>query len=167
MNPDPKQHPRRSVPWWAHGARAGNWLVLLALLSWLAVAGARPKQTQPQTHTPPPDGEWTANAVFTETRAVTDSGLGAVQGVAVGDGKVYAYGDVVSAKPRVGVIREYDLELTATGRRLAPARWQAAHPPSHRSDLGSPLRNIPRRHRPQEGCDLSPRLESRLARWKP
>ena len=32
------------------------------------------------------------------------------------DGKVYAYGDVFSAKPRVGVIREYDLDMKPTGR---------------------------------------------------
>ena len=93
-------------------ARVGNWLALLALLAWLGVAGAQPKPA----HTPPPDGEWTANAVLTQSRAVTDLGLGAVQGVVVRDGKIYAYGDVVSAKPRVGVIREYNLELNPTGR---------------------------------------------------
>jgi hypothetical protein len=97
---------------WRHGARAGNWLVVLALLVWLGFAGAKRNQAP----APPPDGEWTANAVLTETRAITDEGLGAVQGVVVRDGKVYAYGDVFSAKPRVGVIREYDLDLKPTGR---------------------------------------------------
>ena len=87
-----------------------SWLVLLGLLVWLGFAGAKRNQT------PPPDAEWTANAELTESRAITDPGLGAVQGVVVRDGKVYAYGDVVSAKPRVGVIREYDLELKPTGR---------------------------------------------------
>ena len=106
----------RCAPWWARAGRAGNWLVLVALLVWLGVAGAKPTQTQSQTRTPPPDGEWTANAVVAEPRTITDSGLGAVQGVVVRDGKVYAYGDVVSAKPRVGVIREYDMDLNASGR---------------------------------------------------
>ncbi len=90
--------------------KAASWLVLLSLLVWLGFAGAKRNQT------PPPDGEWTANAEFTPSRAVTDSGLGAVQGVVVRDGKIYAYGDVFSAKPRVGVIREYDMELKPTGR---------------------------------------------------
>jgi hypothetical protein len=53
---------------------------------------------------------------LTESRAITDLGLGAVQGVAVRDGKIYAYGDLVQSRPRLGVIREYDLELKPTGR---------------------------------------------------
>ena len=64
----------------------------------------------------PLDSSWTADAAIDRTAAITDLGLGAVQGVAVRDGKIYAYGDVVFAKPRIGVIREYDLELKATGR---------------------------------------------------
>lgn len=115
MSRDETTSLERSVPWWARAGRAGNWVVLLALLVWLGIAGAKPEQT-PKTQTPPPDGEWTANAVVAEPRTITDSGLGAVQGVVVRDGKVYAYGDVVSAKPRVGVIREYDMELNASGR---------------------------------------------------
>ena len=97
-----------AAPGWVTGS------CCLALLAWLGVAGARPTQAPP--HTPPPDGEWTANAVLTQPRASPTWASGAVQGVVVRDGKVYAYGDVVSAKPRVGVIREYDLELNATGR---------------------------------------------------
>ena len=41
-----------------------------------------------------------------------------MQGVCVRDGKIYAYGDVFLANPRVGVIREYDLELKPTGRAV-------------------------------------------------
>ena len=93
------------------GARAASWLVASSLLVWLVFAGGASRQ-----HVPPPDGEWTANAVLTETRAITDLGLGAVQGVVVRDGKIYAYGDFVQGRPRVGVIREYDLELKPTGR---------------------------------------------------
>ncbi len=65
---------------------------------------------------PPPDGSWTSDSVVEVERAITDPGLGATQGVAVRDGKVYAYGDVFSANPRVGVIREYDMDLKPTGR---------------------------------------------------
>lgn len=77
---------------------------------------AHGQQAAAVVHQPPPDGTWTADATVDEARAVTDSGLGAAQGVAVRDGKVYAYGDVWSASPRVGVIREYDLALRPTGR---------------------------------------------------
>jgi hypothetical protein len=65
---------------------------------------------------PPPDATFMADAVMDVERSITDLGLGAVQGVVVRDGKVYAYGDVVQAKPRVGVIREYTRELAPTGR---------------------------------------------------
>jgi hypothetical protein len=67
-------------------------------------------------HVPPPDGTWMADAVVDQTLVVTDPMLGAGQGVAVRDGKLYAYGDVWAANPRVGVIREYRLDLTPTGR---------------------------------------------------
>jgi hypothetical protein len=95
-------------------AKVASWVVLLGLLVWLGFAGAERQQAP----SPPPDGEWTANAELTDSRAITDPGLGAVQGVAVRDGKVYAYGDLFAAKPRVGVIREYDIELKPTGRSV-------------------------------------------------
>ncbi len=66
--------------------------------------------------TPPPDATWTADAAVEIERSITDLGLGAVQGVVVRDGLVYAYGDVAQAKPRVGVIREYNKQLEPTGR---------------------------------------------------
>ncbi len=65
---------------------------------------------------PPPDATWTADAAVEVERSITDMGLGAVQGVVVRDGMVYAYGDVFNAKPRVGVIREYNKKLEPTGR---------------------------------------------------
>jgi hypothetical protein len=64
----------------------------------------------------PPDGSWTSDAFVEAERKITDLGLGAVQGVVVRDGKIYAYGDVFAAAPRVGVIREYGMDLAATGR---------------------------------------------------
>jgi hypothetical protein len=59
-----------------------------------------------------------ADAKLDVERSITDLGLGAVQGVVLRDGKVYAYGDVVQARPRVGVIREYNKRLEPTGRAL-------------------------------------------------
>jgi hypothetical protein len=65
---------------------------------------------------PPPDATWTADAALDVERSITDLGLGAVQGVVVRDGKVYAYGDLFRPEPRVGVIREYTTQLEPTGR---------------------------------------------------
>jgi hypothetical protein len=67
---------------------------------------------------PPPDAPWTANATLAEQRSITCEGLGAAQGVSLRDGKIYLYGDVWDAKPRVGVVREYTMDLKPTGRVL-------------------------------------------------
>jgi hypothetical protein len=64
----------------------------------------------------PPDATWTTNAELANAKALTMEGLGAMQGVSFHDGKVYLYGDVWDAKPRVGVIREYTLDYQPTGR---------------------------------------------------
>jgi hypothetical protein len=72
----------------------------------------------PGAHVPPPDASWSADAVVEGKTVVTLPDLGAAQGIAVRDGKVYAYGDVWSATPRVGVIREYDMDLKPTGRAV-------------------------------------------------
>jgi len=81
----------------------------------IAVAQQIPTVAEP---VPPPDGTWTADAVVEASLIVTDSTLGAGQGVLLRDGRVYAYGDVYNAKPRVGVIREYTLDLKPTGRTV-------------------------------------------------
>jgi len=57
-----------------------------------------------------------ADAALDVKQSITDVGLGAIQGVVVRDGKVYAYGDVFQAQPRIGVIREYNERLEPTGR---------------------------------------------------
>jgi hypothetical protein len=80
------------------------------LLTWSALAAPAACQQSP------PDATWEADATMDVERSITDLGLGAVQGVVVRDGKVYAFGDVFQAKPRVGVIREYTNELKPTGR---------------------------------------------------
>jgi len=79
--------------------------VLLALLSALGL----PAQT-------PPDGSWEANAILEKPLSLTVEGLGAMQGVSFRDGKVYLYGDVWDANPRVGIIREYTTDYKPTGR---------------------------------------------------
>jgi len=81
------------------------------LVAWFALIAPAAGQQQP-----PPDATWLADAALDIERSITDLGLGAVQGVVVRDGKVYAYGDVVKAEPRVGVIREYTQALEPTGR---------------------------------------------------
>jgi hypothetical protein len=80
------------------------------LVAWSALVGPAACQQ------PPPDATWEADATLDVERSITDMGLGAVQGVVVRDGRVYAFGDVFQAKPRVGVIREYTNELKPTGR---------------------------------------------------
>jgi hypothetical protein len=67
---------------------------------------------------PPPDAAWSADATLAEKRTLTCEGLGAAQGVSLRDGKIYLYGDVWDAKPRVGVVREYTMDLKPTGRVL-------------------------------------------------
>jgi hypothetical protein len=92
-------------------ARRGYaWALAAWLVAWNTLASSAPAQQ------PPPDATWEADAALDVVRSITDRGLGAVQGVVVRQGKVYAYGDVVQAEPRVGVIREYDEKLQPTGR---------------------------------------------------
>ena len=50
--------------------------------------------------------------------AVTDGSLGAVQGVVIRDGLIYAYGDYNYSGRHTGVIREYTLKLQYTGRMV-------------------------------------------------
>ena len=65
---------------------------------------------------PPPDVSWQVNAVLEKSITRTIEGLGAMQGVSFRDGKIYLYGDVWDAKPRVGVIREFTTDYKPTGR---------------------------------------------------
>ena len=99
--------------------RVSRWNKALALVLGLSFSTSMGQQLPSVAeHKAPPDGTWTADAVVDQASAVTDTGLGAGQGVAIRDGKVYAYGDVWSANPRVGVIREYDMDLKPTGRQV-------------------------------------------------
>jgi hypothetical protein len=102
----------------ANGIGAARWLVVAGLLGWAGPGPVRADQPPAIIDQDPPDGTWMADAVLDRDRSVTDESLGAAQGIVVRDGKVYAYGDVYKAKPRVGVIREYDLDLKPTGRAV-------------------------------------------------
>ena len=140
--------------------KAASWLVLLSLLVWLGFAGAKRNQT------PPPDGEWTANAEFSPIahrhRLRSRRGAGCRRSRRP---RSTPTATSFSAKPRVGVIREYDMDLKPTGRVVwLRTRRQAPDPAPDRSHLGRALRNISGRHRAQEGRDLPARLGTRLAR---
>jgi hypothetical protein len=64
----------------------------------------------------PPDASWQADADLERPTTRTADGLGAMQGVSFRGGRIYLYGDVWNARPRVGVIREYTGDFTPTGR---------------------------------------------------
>ena len=88
-------------------------LASLAVLAALAAAGRAE---------PPIDADWKANAKIVNVRVVSDPQLGAAQGVSYRQDRLYFYGDVYLAKPRVGIIREYTLDLKPTGRDIRLAR---------------------------------------------
>jgi hypothetical protein len=99
------------------GAVAWSWAFVVFVApvdAQLATSGALP--TPAKAYQPPPDGTWTADAVVDDASSLTQPGLGAAQGIVVRDNKIYAYGDVYDASPRVGVIREYNRDLSPTGR---------------------------------------------------
>ncbi|MEJ7638288.1 MAG: hypothetical protein WKF75_10010 [Singulisphaera sp.] len=129
--------------------RGAGWAVARVVAPWLLAWSALVVPAGAQG--PPPDATWTADAVVEVERSTTDVGLGAAQGVAVRDGKVYAYGDVFSAEPRVGVLREYDADLNPTGREVwlrKGGRPLILHPTGLTWDRRW---GIPRRHRRGEG----------------
>lgn len=68
------------------------------------------------------DADWKANAKIDNLRVVSDGQLGAAQGVSYRQDRLYFYGDVYAAKPRVGIIREYTLNLEPTRRDIRLAR---------------------------------------------
>jgi len=94
----------------------------LAAMAGLAALGVSlfwaGKSVPARPQTPPPDGSWLADADLDQPLKVTDPKLGAAQGVVVRDRRIYAYGDVYAASPRVGVIREYGIDLNPTGREV-------------------------------------------------
>jgi hypothetical protein len=96
--------------------RRGPARVVAAGSAWLVASCFLAFPAQAPSQQPPPDATWLADAAIEVKRSITDMGLGAVQGAVIRDGKIYAYGDVFHARPRVGVIREYSESLQPTGR---------------------------------------------------
>lgn len=64
------------------------------------------------------DREWPSNVVLENAQAFTLPKIGACQGVALLNHKLYFYGDRYDVTPRRGEIHEYTLEMKPTGRRL-------------------------------------------------
>lgn len=65
-----------------------------------------------------PDSDWKCNAILSDAEKYTVPNIGAGQGVALINNKLYFYGDKFDATPRVGVIVEYTLDMKPTGRTL-------------------------------------------------
>ncbi len=86
-------------------------LGLLAVIATLAAS--RPVIAQR-----PVDAGWTANATIDNLQIASDPLLGAAQGVSYRQDHLYFYGDVYQSKPRVGIIRQYTLNLKPTGRDI-------------------------------------------------
>ena len=84
---------------------------MFSLLPWLVLASSA-------WAADPPDKPWEVNSVVSDGRMVSGVGLGEAQGGAWMNGKLYLYGDVSRAVPRVGRIREYDGNLVPTGRAI-------------------------------------------------
>jgi hypothetical protein len=89
----------------------GTWLVLALFAG--ALAGAPAQESAPRAPAAP---AWTADAALEGAEVRSVPGLGAMQGVSLRGGKVYLYGDVWDANPRVGVVREYTADYRPTGR---------------------------------------------------
>jgi hypothetical protein len=90
-------------------ARRCCFLVLLCLAGNVSLSPDLRSQT-------PPDQSWTANADLVKVTTRTMPGLGAMQGVSFHENKVYLFGEVWDARPRVGVLREYTKDYEPTGR---------------------------------------------------
>jgi hypothetical protein len=125
-------------------------LALTALFASLALL--------PRLRSQEPDGTWTANADLEKAQRLTMDGLGAMQGVNFYDGKVYLYGDVWDANPRLGVIREYTADYKPTGRVV----WlRQADKPMLRHPMGRRLLRYM-----QQQCPPRPRFSALLCCYR-
>ena len=61
---------------------------------------------------------WKPNATLSNIQKFTVPEIGACQGVAIINNKLYFYGDRYDVVPRQGVIKEYTLDMKPTGRQL-------------------------------------------------
>ena len=62
--------------------------------------------------------KWKSNATLRNIQKFTVPEIGACQGVAIINNKLYFYGDRYDVSPRQGIIREYSLDMKPTGRQL-------------------------------------------------
>ena len=85
---------------------------------WILAVIAAHAAWRPVIAQPPVDADWMGNATIDDLHIATDSQLGDAQGVSYRQDRLYFYGDVRQAKPRVGIIREYTLDLKPTGRDI-------------------------------------------------
>jgi hypothetical protein len=92
-----------------------RWYTTWLLVTVLTVASS----PRPGCAERPLDTDWNANAVVDDVVAISDPSLGAAQGASYRDNHLYFYGDVYQANPRVGIIREYTLNLKPTGHDAA------------------------------------------------
>ena len=62
--------------------------------------------------------KWKSNATLNNIQKFTVPEVGACQGVAIVNNKLYFYGDRYDVRPRQGIIKEYTLDMKPTGRQL-------------------------------------------------
>ena len=62
--------------------------------------------------------KWKSNATLRNIQKFTVPEVGACQGVAIVNNKLYFYGDRYDVTPRQGIIKEYNLDMKPTGRQL-------------------------------------------------
>ncbi len=62
--------------------------------------------------------KWKSNATLSNIQKFTVPEIGACQGVAIVNNKLYFYGDRYDVTPRQGIIKEYTLDMKPTGRQL-------------------------------------------------
>ena len=102
-------------------SRSGRWRLTPFPVRLLAVAAVL-LSPPPCRAEPPADADWMANAAVDGLVTASDPSLAHAQGVSYREGRLYFYGDVYQARPRAGIIREYTLDLKATGRDIRLTR---------------------------------------------
>lgn len=91
-------------------------------IAWFAAFMVLLLQSRPSAAQRPIDADWKGNAALDQVVVASDPSLGAAQGASYRENRLFFYGDVYQAKPRVGIIREYTLDLKPTGRDIQLAR---------------------------------------------
>jgi len=89
------------------------WLLTYIFAFSFAVCGPL-QRVNAQTNKP----KWKSNATLSNIQKFTVPEVGACQGVAIVNNKLYFYGDRYDVSPRQGIIKEYTLDMKPTGRQL-------------------------------------------------